>query len=131
MGTWGSAPFENDDAADWVGELYDGGGFDTCRSAFRAALTDNYLEMYVGAAAIAAAEIIAAAVGRASSDLPGEFFEWLIDNDDTPTSADVTLAREAVERVAAADSEVAELWQEAGDESWPSRVEELLIRLAD
>ena len=54
MGAWGSGPFENDDAVDWVGELYEGGGLDTCRSALRVALTDNYLEMYVGAAAIAA-----------------------------------------------------------------------------
>ncbi|MCH7669566.1 MAG: DUF4259 domain-containing protein [Acidobacteria bacterium] len=131
MGTWGTGPFENDDAVDWVSELYDGGGIDTCREALRAATVEGYLEMYVGAAAIAAAEIIAAAVGRASSDLPGEFFEWLIDNDDVPTSADITLARNAVERISGEDSEVADLWQDARDASWASRVEELLVRLAD
>ncbi len=68
MGAWGTAAFDNDDASDWVYELEKNG-----MEAIEAALTDAMLATDLGMPddvdAIAAGEVIAAALGKPAADL--------------------------------------------------------------
>ena len=131
MGAWGSGPFENDDAADWVWELED----DENGSVVIAALSeivdtdiDDEIEAPEASNAIAAAEIVAAAWGHHGVELPSEAREWIRVNAGRVDASWLTLAAGAVERIAI-DSELKELWEEAESSEWSEYVSELLSRL--
>ena len=68
MGAWGTGPFDNDDAADWIYAVEDG-GVATVRSALRAVADDDDPDSDIGAAGIAAAELVAAMAGSPSGGL--------------------------------------------------------------
>lgn len=67
MGAWGTQPFDNDDAADFAGELRDAVDADAvggiCEGACHRILTDSPLELGQVAEAIAAAVIVGVAAG--------------------------------------------------------------------
>jgi len=100
MGAWGEKAFENDAALDWVATLDDEG-----LSAIHAILShvadaddSEYLDVDDGAAAIAAAEVVAAA--RHGHDrLNEEAKAWLSASASEVGDDEITLARRAVERV--------------------------------
>lgn len=73
MGAWGVGSFENDDAGDWVWELEEAGDgsflVDTLQPVADAA-ADKYVEVGEAACALAAAEVVAAALGQPGDDLP-------------------------------------------------------------
>lgn len=131
MGAWGAGVFENDDAADWVWELED----DENGSVVIAALSeivdtpvDDYIEAPEASNALAAAEIVAAARGHHGAELPSEAREWIRVNAARVDAAWLALAAGAVERISI-DSELKELWDEAGSDEWPRVVADLLARL--
>lgn len=129
VGAWGSGPFANDDASDWVYELEQADDLTAVRSAIGAAIDVEYLELPEGSVAIAAAEVIAAVGGSGRQDLPSEVLQWLATADDRLTLADRDLALRAVRRARSADSEIAQLWEEANDPSWAQEVDDLIVRL--
>lgn len=120
MGTWGTGPFANDDAADFANALDEA---DPARrellireALHRAVDADDYLESDDAAVAVAAAAVVAAVRTGGGVDF-GEGPEYLSTGEATPLPADVVdLARRALDRVAADDSELRELWEEA--DSW-------------
>ena len=67
MGFWGKGPFDNDDAADFSAELRDVPTADEvgeiCATSFRVVQDASYLEPVDAAEAIAAAVVVAVAVG--------------------------------------------------------------------
>ena len=131
MGAWGSGPFENDDAGDWVWELEDdedGSVIDAALSAVVDTPPHELVEAGDASNALAAAEIVAAARGRSDSQLPTEAAEWIRRNGALVSDAVVTLAVRAVDRVLAG-SELKELWEEAGDPEWEQVVSALRSRL--
>ena len=67
MGAWGTGAFDNDGALDWVWEL-EGGGITAIESALDEAVRSSDLSAPTDVEAIAAAEVVAAAIGR---PLPG------------------------------------------------------------
>ena len=113
MGAWGSGPFDNDDAMDFVGGLADAPGADLVVLLGEALkLPQDYVESPEGSNAVAAAALIAARRGY---------------NADNPTVADLlqthpfdpdeelrSSAVAALVRVAGDESELMELWDEAG-----------------
>ena len=113
MGTWDAGPFDNDSAADFINALDDAPEHERAaliRTALTAAVeNDTYLDLDEGAPAVAAAALLA-------SRLPGG--EKLAPNGHShspaafvPDLADlVPLAISAVDRVLAANSELASLW---------------------
>ncbi|MFC0540866.1 DUF4259 domain-containing protein [Kutzneria chonburiensis] len=107
MGAWGAGPFDNDDAADFVGDIGRLGEADR-REALRAALTaavaeEGYLDADIGSVAVAAAALVASG----EYDL-GELVE------------------QALDRVLEDDSELAQLWAEHGDANpWPTEIARL------
>ncbi|MFV2118501.1 DUF4259 domain-containing protein [Streptomyces sp. Act-28] len=116
MGTWDTGPFENDMAADFAHTL-DETAEDERESLVRATLTrairtSDCLESPEGAEAVAAAALIAAQCPG------GEPISTSYGPDEAlPVFADDLrpLAVEALDRVVAETSELAELWDEAPD----------------
>jgi hypothetical protein len=132
MGAWGHKSFENDSALDWLGDLTDSDA-SLVREALDAvagADEDAYLEVDEASAALAAAEIVAAALGKGDDRLNEDAALWLKENRDAVQSVGAARARLAVERVFKS-SELRELWDENGDGTeWHADVRELLNRLA-
>ncbi|MFC4394683.1 DUF4259 domain-containing protein [Arthrobacter sedimenti] len=127
MGAWGYLPFENDDALDWLEEL-EAGGADVIRQALAKA-GDRYVEAPDGAIALAAAEVTAASQGNPLGDLPENVTDWVTAHGLEITAEDVEMAVEAVERVAAEKSELAELWDDADEPEWRESLDDLTERL--
>ncbi len=128
MGSWGTAAFDNDDASDWVYQL-EKGGITAVESAVADALRATDLEVPVDVNAIAAAEVVAAALGRPADALPDDVQELVGGLSASVTADHAVRARTAVERVLEG-SEVAELWGESDDDAaWRASVEDLIERL--
>lgn len=120
MGTWAAGPFDNDTAADWCGELDDAAPERRpalVERALRAALDEpGYLDSDLAVEAVAAAAVVAAhlpGAARVDSAYAPDFLT-------AGGRADLPdrlrpLAVQALDRVVADDSELAELWAEAGE----------------
>jgi hypothetical protein len=130
MGAWGIGNLENDDAADWLADLAEANSSAAVHQTLAAAAQADYLEAPVGTEALAAAEVVAAALGRPPT---GE------GSDRVATAAaqwpDVAALQTDAQRATGAvlgqeTSELAELWEEAGEtERWRTVVGDLQQRL--
>ena len=131
MGTWGHGSFANDSALDWLDELAESGPpfiVKTLRAVVDAE-DDAYLEFEPSTAALAAAELVAAAHGKGDERLDEDALAWLDGHRDAARTIDFEQARRAVERVYG-KSELRELWDENGEETeWHADVRVLLRRL--
>ena len=129
MGAWGTAAFDNDDASDWVYEL-ENDGIAAVDAALKEALGPQELETPTDVNAIAAGEVIAAALGRPVDGLRDDIIGFANALAPSITPEHAARARSAVERVLAG-SEIAELWGETeDDDEWRGRVEDLVRRLS-
>jgi len=131
MGAWGNGIFENDDAADWVGDLEEGGDASFLRSTLDAVAgttSSAYVDAGEASCALAAAEVVAACAGAPAGDLPEEVTAWVADHLEAATPELVQQARAAVARMLAG-SELLELWSEDGDPDL-TEVRDLQRRLA-
>jgi hypothetical protein len=117
MGAWGIKPFENDGAGDFEAELCvfhpDDPNF--IRSIFESADTEDYLEVDIGQAVVAAATIIAAMNGMEDDTIPERVRTWIDRNNHYNSASLVPIALQALDSVArdAEHSEIYELWQES------------------
>ena len=127
MGAWGHKSFQNDSALDWLSDLIHDGA-PVLGAALDAASGDD-LELDAASAVLAAAEIVAAALGKGDDRLDEDAAVWLAENRDAARKVGAARARQAVLRVFA-KSELRELWDENGDDTeWHADVRELLERL--
>ena len=132
MGAWGEGIFDNDAAGDWLDQLVESGKSAAIDKALSLAIKAKAgeLEADEAAAALAAAEVVAAARGHRHAELPSEAREWLADAGYVAAGATGELAAKAVQRVRD-DSELAELWAEGDDvAAWKRGIAALLDRLA-
>jgi Domain of unknown function (DUF4259) len=133
MGTWGTGPFDDDGASDWVWELQEATDWAVVEQALRGAADvsgSSYLEAPDGQIAWAGAAVVAAALPSPAVAVTPEVAEWLSTHaEELPTDLR-PLALRAVQRVMAANSELAELWAEAGEDEWRSNMETLAAALA-
>ncbi len=128
MGAWGTAPFDNDDASDWVYEL-ERRGLAAIDSALSDALRATDLEVPTDVNVIAAGEVIAAALGRPAATLPDDVLDLASGLAASIGGDHARRARTAIERVLEA-SEVADLWAESDDDAeWRASVGDLIGRL--
>lgn len=130
MGTWANGPFDNDEAMDFVADLAEAPDWRTVVQMLdhvtRAA---GYLEAPEGEIAVAAAAIVAAAVGEVAI-LPDSHRELKAALGAPPDGA-VALARSALARVVAPASELDELWQEGDDhDAWLTQIAALQTTLS-
>ena len=132
-GAWDMGPFDNDDALDWVYELEASNDLSAVKAALSAAANQGaYIEAPTGSAAVAAAEVVAALLGRASPQLPPEVTSWVDGRTLAKDDALVELARTAIARVQdSTNSELAELWSESPEllSEWRSSLSDLDGRL--
>ncbi len=127
MGAWGTGHFENDDAMDLIAEVQ---GADDLVSVLRKAAEseDASVDATVASEALAAADVVAAMMGRPSGDCPEELTKRL-DALGAPEPALVKLAQESVSRVLMG-SGLVDLWAESGEvEAWNRSVTDLIARL--
>ncbi len=111
MGSWGMDPFDNDDAGDWSWTLEDGAGPEALREALAAATSTSPDEL-VAAPAVAAAALVASALGVPVA-LPEPMQEWLAAEDPSAVRALAPEALAAVDSVLEA-SDLASTWDEQG-----------------
>jgi Domain of unknown function (DUF4259) len=131
VGSWGAASFENDAAGEWfllVEEATDPGA--VMASAIDEVLSAaEFVEVDLCCEAIAAAELCACCAGQLPDRLPDNVYGWVQANPHGPHADEIELAVQAVGRVRA-ESELRNLWEDAGDRSqWLAEVDDLLSRL--
>jgi len=131
MGAWGEGPFDNDTAGDWVFQFEQAdqaSGLNHIEAALAGAAgvgPDDYLDSDAGVEALAAAELVAAMRGVAVERSPynEHAIDWVARTSPVADQALVDLASSALDRVVAANSELAQLWDEAESTSWRGSVE--------
>lgn len=127
MGAWGTGHFENDDAMDLIAEVQ---GPDDLDRVLRAVTESEEasIDASVASEAMAAADVVAAMMGRPADDCPEDLTKRL-DALGAPASALVKLAQESVSRILM-DSELVDLWAESDEvEAWNLSVTDLIARL--
>lgn len=115
MGTWSHEPFGNDSANDWAYDLEESRDFSLVAAALkRAADAEVDLDEDEAVEAVAAAEVLAKALGRGTqSDAYTEKVDaWLASISAKPSPDLLQLAQRALARVLAPESELRELWEE-------------------
>lgn len=129
MGAWGLGPFDNDDAGDWAWGLEESDGFSAVQDALQAVVGgDDYLEAPTCSEAVAAAETVAACLGRPVDGLPDEVRTWVGEHPVVPRDI-IDLARRAVTAIEAR-SELRELWEETEHfDDWRKSMSDLAARL--
>lgn len=139
MGAWDVGSFDNDSAADWAGDLVDGGSPQTVIDALEAVANlgpGEGIDSDLAVEAIAAAEVVAAAAGR-----PGEVtayseraLAWAAKHDELGAIEHRVAALAALDRIVSDQSELRELWLEDadgdGEHPWLDAVAELRKRVA-
>ena len=131
MGAWGPGPFQNDDASDWVWDLEsddDGSVVIEALSIIVDTPIDDLPEATECNNALAAAEVVASARGPRSPGLPDEAIVWISAHASRIDRSWLALASGAVERVMLY-SELKDLWDETGDDTWHVGVADLVARL--
>ena len=136
MGAWGFTTFDNDDAADWLDELSDHQSLALVRETIAAVLEvepDEEVDAPLASAALAASELIAAAIGRPSGAArkQEELMIWISKMRPSPDAALIADALSAIDRILGPHSEVRALWEESDDyAAWTDDVTQLRARLA-
>ena len=131
MGAWGVGIFEDDDALDWVGTLAESATIAPVVDALRAVEAEGYPETSTCSAALAAAEVVAALIGRTHASLPEEALSWVRGQPSQINGHLLQLAREALHRIQT-KSELRDLWEESEDfAAWQATMKSLEDRLGD
>ncbi|WP_440224222.1 DUF4259 domain-containing protein [Dokdonella sp. MW10] len=129
MGAWGTGSFDNDDAGDFLADVTDSGDLALIREVLDNVLTSTeYVEAPDACQAIVAAEIVAAALGRATlaAQQQQDLSRWLASIRPKIDADLVAQAREALTMILAENSELRELWEETDDfAEWRALVNEL------
>ena len=131
-GTWGEGSFENDDALDWASECTSAKSVTPVSAALALVSRNKSIEAPDGSAAVAAAEVVAAALGRPDPKLPSQLRDWIIHQPSAQLVALAPSARTALMRVANAEiSELAKLWAARQPNKWTASISELQARLKE
>jgi Domain of unknown function (DUF4259) len=129
-GAWGDGSFDNDDAMDWVGECVQATSPGLVKTAFDRVLGTDVVEAPDASAAIAAAEVVAASLGKPSGPLPANLKAWLAGQPRAQIAGQATLAVRAVTKIEdVGHSELRQLWSEGKSNQWLTKVQALQSRL--
>jgi hypothetical protein len=132
MGAWAADPFGNDTACDWGYRLSESDDTSGIVEALQAATEcDGFIDADIGSEAVAACEVLARLKGNwGERTAYTETVDQWIENHPIAVSTELAqLASDALTRVLAPDSELAELWAEAEDHDWVKSIEELRRRI--
>lgn len=133
MGAWGHRAFDNDTANDWAYNLEAVEDLSLVEAAFTELeeVGTNYLDQDIACNALAACEVLARCLGHPGyTDAYTEKVDaWVAAHKLTPSPSLLARAAKAIDRVLGQESELRELWEDAGDDDWRRSVEELRQRL--
>ncbi|MBB5057560.1 hypothetical protein HDF16_002266 [Granulicella aggregans] len=134
MSAWGTAIFENDDAADYAASIAEDSDLHQLERTLDRTLAvgSGDLEAQDGSEALAAADIVARLLGNWGivDDYTANIDMWVKTVKLTPSAILVTKARDSVKRVETEPSELLELWAESDElTAWKSSVDKLAQRL--
>jgi hypothetical protein len=133
MGAWGTGSFDNDDAGDFIQDIVGGGDLSLIHEVVDNVLTSTeYVEGPDASQVIAAAEVLAAALGRATRAAQGDaaLMRWLARLRPSVETGLVARTAAALSRILASNSELRELWEDSDDfAEWRASVEELKSQL--
>ena len=121
MGAWGPDIFENDTASDWAYGLEGKDDLSLVVGTIQGVLDhQGYLDADDACAALAACEVVARCHGRfGQTDAYTETIDaWITRVRPKPTAELRDQAVRVVDRVLGENSELAELWQDAGSDEW-------------
>ena len=133
MGAWGHLAFDNDTANDWAYEIEEATDLSPVEAAFDEleAVGADYLDSDIACNALAACEVLARCQGNAGykNAYTAIVDAWVAKHPLKPSPALLKRASAALDRVLGKDSELRELWDEAGERAWHDSVEDLRVRL--
>lgn len=130
MGAWGHGNFDNDRAADYATTFQDEPNETLLLETLAAVAAEGYPEAPEACEALAAAEIIAASLGKGVRGFPEDLLLSARNLHISNPDAAQKLARRAIKAVLK-KSELKELWEDTDDyDAWVAVLEGLLERLA-
>jgi len=134
VGAWGVLAFDNDDANDWAYDLDGVSDLSLVKSAFEQmeAVGSGYLEQGLACNALAACEVLARLRGRPgyTNAYTDKVDKWVAAHQIDPPMGLITRGEAAVVRILGPESELRELWEEAGDQEWRAAVDDLRSRMS-
>jgi len=132
-GTWGVGHFDNDEALDRSLDWAESETLSVIQNALDAVQNSKYVEAPEAMTALVAAEVVAAAAGRPSPDLPDDLSAWIARQPRSELTALIPSAKSAISRVVSPEgSELYELWADVDQTvqlKWLAAVRELSERL--
>jgi hypothetical protein len=132
MGAWGIGGFDNDMALDFSNSLIETSDLSLIDSALSTERAGGFLDADKASEAIAACEVLAAALGRAGPDLPDSVREWVAGHARLKFRDVKAKALAALDEVLTDESELNQLWKENEAEfsAWRQGVEALRKRIS-
>ena len=129
-GAWGEGAFDNDAAQDFLAECTRSADAAVASQAIELALVASFVDADDGAAAVAAAEVIAGALGSSGAAPRTKVVPCLAATPRDQLRALALRAVQAVDRVAdPAVSELAQQWGEEKQNRWSTGLRQLAARL--
>jgi hypothetical protein len=129
-GAWGDGAFDNDAAQEWLAQCARSTDPAPVSEALDMALVASYIDADDGAAAVAAAELIAGAIGKSAAASTTRAVPCLADRRTEELRALAARARQALARVADRNvSELAQQWEEEKPNQWAPNLARLAARL--
>jgi hypothetical protein len=133
MGAWGVLAFDNDTANDWAYDLEDVDDLSLAEGAFDQVeqAGGEYLDADAACEALAACEVVARLEGRPgyTNTYTEKVDQWVEAHPMVPPVEVVTRANAVIDRILGENSELRELWQDAGEEEWLQAVADLRRRI--
>ena len=135
MGAWAAYAFGDDTALDWLDETFAEAGSSAVKAALDAVLgtgPDEYMQYSIGVEGRAAAEVVAIAFGAARNGEGAEDLAKVAPHAASILADDSIKAQalKALDRIAAKNSEIAELWEEGPIDEWRDALSDLRSRLS-
>ncbi|QJX48664.1 DUF4259 domain-containing protein [Hymenobacter taeanensis] len=129
MATWGYHNFDNDAAADFSAKFRATHSLALLSEALAAADSSAPLEAEIAQEALAAAEIVAALVGKPGRDLPADLLPLTVQLTPAEAPSFKRMARAAVQTIAK-QSALQQHWANSDDaQAWQELQKEVLERL--
>lgn len=127
--------FDNDEANDWAYGLERLSDLSLVDDAFRKVESSagGYLEQHVAAEALAGCEVLARLRGRPgyTNAYTAKVDSWVAVHPIIPSDELVVRGSGVIDRILGGDSELREVWEEAGDQEWLAAMADLRHRLTD
>jgi hypothetical protein len=132
LGTWGGNTLENDAAIDFLDDFWSSRRrWHSVTKALEALNAEDQPDVDLGGRAIAAAEVVAAAIGTPSGDMKEAILAWAVSHPPPNLQELLSLCGHALSKVQEQGSELNQLWEDSGARGqWLGTLRDLEKRLS-